>query len=797
MAVGNPIIPEGVKKIDTTGYSGDTAPVGGMEDLEAELGMLADATFDVTQTHIKKTPQGKKCPEMVKLKVGGMGLNVFDGQMPVENHLYFAMKGWTYSKGSETFDVQLKTGVKLRFGTKQGMEIAENMQKHTQSLSEAKAKAKADEEENVGEGEPPVPDLDDDEYDTAITEDSEGDVLLGYWRVQNPILVRSGVEVSSDEAGKLEMGDVIKVAEVSKNSSGTVRLRSAMGWVSFKPHLVQKLSPEYKPDSADLDKLSEGPDEAFAAQGNETSSTDKQALASLIIEKSPSGESGRDFEAAFSGSWTVEMDQALIQFASERALVKRVNSVGSLEPEDLFDNDQPSDHDTEEGATSTAAADHAALSRNISVAPQFSPKMRAAASTSMDSSSNRRPAHLNDNSRGAIRARFMLLREWNAIIRPALPLIDLRMHADEVGQACLLLCQSKGRLLPETKHGLIRTLLKQLSSRRRPTSIPQVKLEIAAPGQEGSVDNVFEQLFKQLHRRHPLAHTEERAGEGQLWEVSLRGGGTAAFTDTTDVGGHFRTSIRTMCEDLITTPPSQVSSSETALPLFVHTTNFVRGAGDGEDAAELYLPNPRCTSDDYLERYRFVGVMCGASARFTAFMNIDLSSLCWKYILGETIATQDLRAVDVITAELIESVVAIDDETTWTLRQQDDYDEPIRWCVQLPRKAAALALRGDGTALVSFADREEYCALVKEVWLSQFSSQLNAVAQGFYSVFPQIGARLLTWRELERRVCGLPDVDVSQLKRIARYEGSYSRVSHRLMPVLHHSACTECTHVKN
>jgi E3 ubiquitin-protein ligase HECTD3 len=282
-----------------------------------------------------------------------------------------------------------------------------------------------------------------------------------------------------------------------------------------------------------------------------------------------------------------------------------------------------------------------------------------------------------------------------------------------------------------------------------------------------------------------LAHTEERAGEGQLWEVSLRGGGTAAFTDTTDVGGHFRTSIRTMCEDLITTPPSQVSSSETALPLFVHTTNFVRGAGDGEDAAELYLPNPRCTSDDYLERYRFVGVMCGASARFTAFMNIDLSSLCWKYILGETIATQDLRAVDVITAELIESVVAIDDETTWTLRQQDDYDEPIRWCVQLPRKAAALALRGDGTALVSFADREEYCALVKEVWLSQFSSQLNAVAQGFYSVFPQIGARLLTWRELERRVCGLPDVDVSQLKRIARYEGSYSRVSHRLMPVLH------------
>ena len=33
---------------------------------------------------------------------------------------------------------------------------------------------------------------------------------------------------------------------------------------------------------------------------------------------------------------------------------------------------------------------------------------------------------------------------------------------------------------------------------------------------------------------------------------------------------------------------------------------------------------------------------------------------------------------------------------------------------------------------------------------------------------------LLTWRELERRVCGFPDVSVEALQRIARFEGSYN-----------------------
>eukprot|EP01043_Picozoa_sp_COSAG02_P009783 COSAG02_NODE_336_length_24344_cov_63.239101_2_plen_808_part_00 len=254
---GNPI-EDGTakKKIDTTGISADSVAVPAgteAEDLAKELGMLGDATFEVKQKYIKKTPQGNKCPEQVQLKVGGMGLNVFAGQMPVANYLYFAIKGWTYSQREETFEVALKSGEKLRFSTKQGAEIAENMNEHASSLQEAKqeAAAAAEAEAEAEEGVPP----EDGDYDVSITDDSEGDVLLGYWRVQNPILVRAGVEVSTDEAGKLEQGDVVQVTEVSKNSTGTVRLKCKLGWVSFKPHLVRKLVSDYKPDSSELENI--------------------------------------------------------------------------------------------------------------------------------------------------------------------------------------------------------------------------------------------------------------------------------------------------------------------------------------------------------------------------------------------------------------------------------------------------------------------------------------------------------------------------------------------------------------
>jgi len=173
-----------------------------------------------------------------------------------------------------------------------------------------------------------------------------------------------------------------------------------------------------------------------------------------------------------------------------------------------------------------------------------------------------------------------------------------------------------------------------------------------------------------------------------------------------------------------------------------------------------------------LDRFEFIGKLCGAAARFTAFMECEFPSLVWRSLLGETIGWHEVQTVDVKTASYLEAILEIDDDAVWEQRQQEP--EPVRWCVRLAN-GRGLALRGDGTELVSFAEREAYVELAEAKWLGQFIPQLEAMKNGFCSNFPQLAARLLTWRELERRVCGFPDVDVSQLQRIAQYEGSYSK----------------------
>ena len=50
--------------------------------------------FEVEQTHIKKLG-GKKVGKQVQLKVGGMGLMLFNGPDPLESYIYASLKNWS------------------------------------------------------------------------------------------------------------------------------------------------------------------------------------------------------------------------------------------------------------------------------------------------------------------------------------------------------------------------------------------------------------------------------------------------------------------------------------------------------------------------------------------------------------------------------------------------------------------------------------------------------------------------------------------------------------------------------
>jgi len=78
---------------------------------------------------------------------------------------------------------------------------------------------------------------------------------------------------------------------------------------------------------------------------------------------------------------------------------------------------------------------------------------------------------------------------------------------------------------------------------------------------------------------------------------------------------------------------------------------------------------------------------------------------------------------------------------------------------------------------VTYAQRHEYAARAIAARLSESALLLSCIREGLLSVIPRQCLRLLSWRELELRVCGRPTVDLSVLESHTVYSGGYTRSS--------------------
>lgn len=48
---------------------------------------------------------------------------------------------------------------------------------------------------------------------------------------------------------------------------------------------------------------------------------------------------------------------------------------------------------------------------------------------------------------------------------------------------------------------------------------------------------------------------------------------------------------------------------------------------------------------------------------------------------------------------------------------------------------------------------------------------MSAIRKGFEMIFPLSVMRILTWKEVEYKVCGSEDVEIERLKKITTYQG--------------------------
>jgi hypothetical protein len=109
--------------------------------------------------------------------------------------------------------------------------------------------------------------------------------------------------------------------------------------------------------------------------------------------------------------------------------------------------------------------------------------------------------------------------------------------------------------------------------------------------------------------------------------------------------GLFRDSLSGICLEL-QSPHSH---------LFVPCPNARAGVGITLDK---WLPRRSCASSEvFLSLYRFVGVLMGVAIRTGNPLDLNLPSLVWKPIVGQTLKEGDVKAVDELCITAMDAIV--------------------------------------------------------------------------------------------------------------------------------------------
>ena len=318
--------------------------------------------------------------------------------------------------------------------------------------------------------------------------------------------------------------------------------------------------------------------------------------------------------------------------------------------------------------------------------------------------------------------------------------------------------------LCSSRNSLIGHML-QKTTDSPPSDIPVVYINRIAAKQhreDPTIDpeqrkTVFNQLFSEIKKNtKPSEYTYRWASHWpQWWECKLLQEGVI------DQGGGFRDSLSDIAEELC--PPDL--NADVPLPLFIRSPN--QSQDSSNVYRDAYTPNPSC---DQFTKYYFIGQLMGAVFRSSETLVLSLPQFLWKRLVGEPVTwTRDFISVDSAEVKLIDSIECMTRETF-----DSTFAGVLNFTTVLSNGTTVNLVPNGEERYVTYDDRLEYCQLVKDVRMGESKLQIDAIREGLTHVVPVQVLALLTWQELEQKVCGSPEIPIEELKRTAKYDSDLS-----------------------
>uniref|UniRef100_A0A2D4JLG2 HECT-type E3 ubiquitin transferase n=2 Tax=Micrurus TaxID=8634 RepID=A0A2D4JLG2_MICLE len=256
-------------------------------------------------------------------------------------------------------------------------------------------------------------------------------------------------------------------------------------------------------------------------------------------------------------------------------------------------------------------------------------------------------------------------------------------------------------------------------------------------------------ILVQIARQVVKLNASDLRLPSRAWKVKLVGEGAD------DAGGVFDDTITEMCQEL-----------ETGIvDLLIPSPNATAEVGYNRDRLLL---NPSACLDEHLVQFKFLGILMGVAIRTKKPLDLHVAPLVWKQLCCIPLSLEDLEEVDLLYVQTLNSILHIEDGGI----TEENFHEMIPLDSFIGQSADGKMvpiIPGGNSIPLTFSNRKEYVERAIEYRLHEMDRQVAAVREGMSWIVPVPLLSLLTAKQLEQMVCGMPEISVEVLKKVVRY----------------------------
>jgi E3 ubiquitin-protein ligase HECTD4 len=360
-----------------------------------------------------------------------------------------------------------------------------------------------------------------------------------------------------------------------------------------------------------------------------------------------------------------------------------------------------------------------------------------------------------------LRTQAAFLLRLNKGVAELLPTVDFRGNHLPKSMASVL-SAARDLLLHELKSERISQLVDETAQRQDSTGAPEISLDPLTRLEDAQVaDTHFVESMVQLDSVDPVMLRVKMASGGDpVFPLEVRF--TGEKVDGTS--GSFRDFLGSMAVEI----------RDTKVPLFMKCPSSSVGRKVG-----LNIMRPGPMSFPTARMLEYFGQLIGIALRADIPFPIDALPCFWKTLAGAPLSLKDIADADFPSASALDQVrgAASADELAEVVANFE-FDDRL---LQLP--AAPMNVPGEERptlaeepVTVTWETKTQYLKELESLRYQELgsSSRMGAVLRGLKTVMPLDFLSVMTWEDLDFKVCGPPDINLAFLKANTTYSSGLS-----------------------